>query len=331
MPGKAAIADGWMQNQAGKKRRGNPGFPIVVLVAVDEYVTSQKLEQIRQKVLDREHDETGCLNISGVGTDFEDIAMELATPSLFSAQKLVIVSEADGLLQHQADKIIAWLENPQIAGCLVLIVSSFDARKKVSKALAKAGSVVRCDRLSPRDVPAWATARARHYGKGLDPEAQALLVAIAGDDMGHIDAELAKLAVYVGSRPKIAAQDVQVLAVGSHSFKPWDLTDAIGAGNREKAMAVTQSMLDEGANEIVMVAMLGRYLEDLIAARTEPARLERIPSQFVRDKLAQQARKFTLDKLKTMYAFVYQADVELKSSPLAPRTAVETLVARLAS
>jgi len=316
-----------------RTKRGEQGAvaPVTVLLEVDPFITTMNLEKLRALVIGGADPAVATAEYDGASADFDDVAVELATPSLFSPTKFVVVRNADKLISGQGDKVLVYLKQPPPGAYLALVTGTLDQRRKAGKALAAGARVIRCDRVAAREIPSWAIARAKHYGKRLDRQALALLVSIAGDEVSRLDAELAKLAIYVGSRQVIAADDVQALAVGSHSFKPWDLTDAIGAGDRKKALAVAQSMLEEGANEIVFVAMLARYVEDLIAAVTDPGRLERIPSRFVRDKLAQQARNFSLEKLKRLFAHVHDADAELKSSPIDSRVTVEALVARLAS
>jgi len=318
---------------AARKKTGVTGSAqqVTVLVAVDEFVASQRIEQIREEVFDGADPGEGVVELDGTSLDFEDVIVEVSTPSLFSSAMLVIVSNAEKLIEKQPDKLIDWLEAGPVVGRLVMIVSTLDSRRKAAKALTKMGMVEKCEKPHPREIPAWARRRAAKYQKKIDQQALTLLVAVSGDELAHIDAELAKLAVYVGSREVINVDDVKCLGVGARSFKPWDLTDSIAEGNLKRAMTVVKSMLEEGTNEILLVSMLGRHVEDLIAALTDPSRLERIPSQFVRDKISSQARRFTLEKLRKLYSYVYKADVELKSSPLEPGISVEKLVARLAT
>jgi len=318
---------------AARKKTGGTesAAPVTVLVAADEFITQENLNRIREEIFDGGGSAEGVVELDGASVEFEDVAVEVATPSLFAPAKLVIVKGAEKLLEKSADKLIDWLKTPPPVGNLVLIVSALDSRRKVARALAEAGTVIKCDRLHPREIPAWAKRRAAAYGKKIGDRALSLLVTISGEDMAHIDAELSKLAVYAADRDVIGTEDVQALGVGSRSFKPWDLTDAIAQGDLEGALRVVKSMLEDGTSEILLVSMLGRHVEDLIGVLMDPARLERIPSRFVREKISQQARRFTLEKLRELYSYVYEADVELKSSPLEPGISVEKLVARLAS
>jgi len=320
-----------MPDHGPKKATAKNELPVTVLVGKDSFIASMKLDEIRQKYLEGADPSMAVQQYDGEKADFDDIAVDLATPSLFAAKKLVVITDAEKLLNSQAEKILTFLEQPPAGSHTVFITPALDQRRKLGKLLAQAGRVIHCDGIASRDLPGWAAARARHYGKRLDSQALTLLVALSGDQAGRIDAELVKLAVYTGTRQTISAEDVQALAVGSRSFKYWELTEAIGAGDRAKALQAVVAMLDDGANEILLVIMLGRHIEDLIAAVSEPGRLDRIPMRFVREKIEKQARKFTLEKLQLLYAQVHRADVDLKSSRLESRTIVEMLVARLAS
>src|SRR2546427_729370 len=74
--------------------------------------------------------------------------------------------------------------------------------------------------------------------KQLTAEAARLLVDLIGPDMGQLDQELLKLAIYVGTAKRIDNEDVDKLVGSSRGQSMWKIFDAIGAGQSSQALVI---------------------------------------------------------------------------------------------
>ena len=94
---------------------------------------------------------------------------------------------------------------------------------------------------------AWCTQwAANSHGKPLSAEAAKLLVDLVGGDMGQLDQELAKLAIYVGTAKRIESSDVDKLVGNSRAETMWKIFDAIGAGSTAEALTILDRLFDQG-------------------------------------------------------------------------------------
>src|SRR5947208_624184 len=84
---------------------------------------------------------------------------------------------------------------------------------------------------------AWAEAR---HGKQLSQAAARLLVDLIGEEMGQLDQELAKLAVYIGQASKIDADDVDKLVGQSRAANVFEILNTLAAGQPPKALAILE-------------------------------------------------------------------------------------------
>jgi DNA polymerase-3 subunit delta len=72
------------------------------------------------------------------------------------------------------------------------------------------------------------------HGKKISSDAAELLVELTGGDLGLLEQELAKLAVYVGSRDTITVQDVDGLVARNRVQTVWEILEAAGAGESHR-------------------------------------------------------------------------------------------------
>ena len=84
------------------------------------------------------------------------------------------------------------------------------------------------------------------FGKTLPRDAAALMHELAGDDLGLLEQELAKLASYVGGRSTIEADDVRTLVGGWRTETTWAIAGAVRRGKTGEALDLLDNLLNAG-------------------------------------------------------------------------------------
>ena len=163
---------------------------------------------------------------------------DLRTLPFLTDRRLVVVREADAFITRYRQELEDYLDSPSATGVLLLDCKIFPSNTRLYKRVAAVGEVTECKPIKAYAVPGWLTEHCRGvYGKRLDARAASLLCDQIGADLGLLDAELQKLALYVGERETIGADDVEKLTGRCREEQVWDILSAIGAGNRAKALA----------------------------------------------------------------------------------------------
>ncbi len=121
----------------------------------------------------------------------------------------------------------------------------------------------------------WIVERAERHGKNLVTRAAQMLVGLLGSDLRLLSSELEKIVTYVGSADEITVADVEATIGVSPTYNIFELTKAIGAGNKAKASEIALRMLEEDKSSyFLMFVMLGRYFEQVSIARELAAKRE---------------------------------------------------------
>ncbi len=195
----------------------------------------------------------------------------------------------------------------------------------------------------PADLAAWIQRRAEHHGGRIEREAAQQLAAAAGEDLTRLDSEILKLLMYVdGARP-VSVEDVRRLTPETAETDVFAMVDAVGQRDGPNAMRLLHKMLGEQDAGYVMgmvvrqirMVLLAREALDAgrrgarlgEALRSIPLRETERLHDFVADKLAAQAGRFSLAALEQLYGELRDLDEEIKTGQIAAPLGLETMIA----
>lgn len=209
-----------------------------------------------------------------------------------------------------------------------------------------ATGMVELAHVTDEDAMRWVTATAHDAATRIEPDAARELVDALGADMMAISSELEKLLLYTLGRGHITLGDVETMVLGAKQRSLYELTDAISAHNRVKALALLHGLLNssEGGEDAAIghLYMLARTFRQMLVILEKNVRDQRAIWQalwqgfrippFAADDLIRQARRYKgRRELTRALRLIARADLELRSSPPDKRLVLERLVYDLAS
>jgi DNA polymerase III subunit delta len=174
----------------------------------------------------------------------------------------------------------------------------------------------------------------------IEPDGARELVDALGGDMMMISNELEKLMLYVGAKNRITLGDVETMVLAAKQRSLYELTDAISAKERVRALEVLDAMLLSGDGEeaaighIYMLAKTFRQMLVILERNVRDQRMLwaalwqgfRVPP-FAADDIIKQARRYkSRRELTRAIRLVAKADLALRSNPVSKRMVLEKLV-----
>jgi DNA polymerase III subunit delta len=298
-------------------------------------------------------------------TSIFEVLDRAQTPSLMAPFQVIFVRNVRQLYTRGAKKEeFAALDryfrspNPQ---ALLLFIADFlripsDARRmelddknrfeRLSETLGEHCGMVELARVKEEDAMRWAVATAQEAGLRLEGDAARELVDALGADMMLVSSELEKLLLYTSGRGKITLGDVETMVLAAKQRSLYELTDAISAHDRVRALALLHGLLnssDAGEDSAIgHLYMLARTFRQMLVILEKNVRDSRAIWQalwqgfrmppFAADDLIRQARRYKSRRdLTRALRLVARADLELRSSPPDKRLVLERLVYELAS
>ncbi|HEX6494973.1 MAG TPA: DNA polymerase III subunit delta [Acidobacteriaceae bacterium] len=221
-----------------------------------------------------------------------------------------------------------------------------DRYERIRETLGDWCGMVELVRVEESDAMRWVVIEAEKRGSTLEADAARELADALGSDLMLMASELEKLLLYTGERRRITLGDVETMVLGAKQRSLYELTDAISAKDRPRALALLQGLLNasDGGEESAIghLYMLARTFRQMLVILEKNVRDSRAIWQalwqgfrmppFAADDLIRQARRYkSRRELTRALRLISRADLELRSSPPDKRLVLERLVLSLAS
>jgi DNA polymerase-3 subunit delta len=308
-----------------------------VLHGEEQFLRRHVLAALRTLVLGPEGADFGFTTFPGDKATFAAVHNELATLPFLAPRRLVVVENAEPFVTEYRQKLEQYVAEPAAHGVLVLDVKAWPGNTKLSKLIPEACTIV-CKAHPASKLPQWCVEWcAAHHGKQLASAAARMLVDLVGDEMGLLDQELGKLAVYVGEANRVEAADVDRLVGNSRAEQTWNIFDLIGTGQTGAAVVLLDRLLDQGEDPMRLLGAFSWQLRNLVkAGRLQEQMslsdaLEQVPIPPYRRRAAEQQLRHFGRRIDRLYDWLLQTDQGLKGgSQLPPRMVLEQFVVRLA-
>ncbi len=314
--------------------------PIYALIGSETFLKRQAMEQITHDVLG-DADKSLALSEYDCATSVAELASvldDLRTLPFLADRRLVIVREADKFITQHREALEDYAESPSPTGVLLIECKSMPANTRLYKRIAKVGQTLKCDPLKKGDVPGWLMKHSQAaYGCQLEQRAAIKLCDLVGAELGLLDAELQKCALFVGAGKPIALEVVETLVGQQREEQVWNLISAIGQGQEQQALQIWEEVCQTDraaeARAIGGIAFTVRRLLKAKRAEEGGASINDLKRElWVYND--QQARRelaaFTTAQVEEMLSRLLEADVAAKTGLASVHASIERFIVEMA-
>ncbi len=296
-------------------------------------------------------------------TSLTEVLDRARTPSLMAPFQVFFVRGVKALFGRGSneDKIAAieaYCKNPNPDALLVFVADHIsipaDARRmemtdkdryqKIREDLGPFCGIVELARVEEGEAVRWIGEYCATRGVKIDPDGARELTDALGANMMMVSNELEKLILYAGEKKKITLADVETMVLAAKQRSLYEMTDAISAKDRVRALAVLDALLSNGDGEEAAIGhlyMLAKTFRQMLVILERNVRDERMlwaalwqgfrVPPFAADDIIRQARRYKSKReLTRAIRLVAKADLALRSNPPGKRLILEKLVLDLA-
>ena len=308
--------------------------PVYFIAGEERLLVDRLLARIRRQVLadglaEFNHDQLTAGAVGGA-----EILAAARTVPMMGDRRLVEVREADALKAPELEKLLPYLEAPVDSTVLVFVAAKADGRLKFFKALDKRGYLARFDPVRGAPLHRFLESEAKRLGARLGPGVAELVAELVGDQFLALASAVEKLCLYVGEGGVVQQEHVDAVIAQTRQSVIFELTDAVGEGNVDVALASLQSLLRGGEPEQRVLFMITRQVRmiwsalEAMAQGARPGDLAGVLGvpPFVARKIAGQARRFDLPSIRAAHAEIHRTDRALKRVRLPRHLILERLI-----
>jgi DNA polymerase III subunit delta len=336
--------------------------PAYVFVGDETFFRRRCREAILQHLVPNDLRDFSLFEFDLAETDLAEILDRARTPSLMAPFQVFFVRSVKTLFGRGSneDKLAAieeYCKNPNPDALLIFVADHIsipaDARRmeltdkeryeRIRETLGQYCGIVELARVEEGEAVRWLTEYCGTQGVKIDPDAARELVDALGGDMMMVSNELEKLTLYVGEKKRITLGDVETMVLAAKQRSLYELTDAISAKDRVRALEMLDAILSTGDGDeaaighLYMLAKTFRQMLVITERNVRDTRMLwaalwqgfRVPP-FAAEDIIKQARRYKSKReLTRAIRLIAKTDLALRSNPPSKRMVLEKLVLEL--
>jgi len=345
-----------------KENRLRPGY---VLVGDDVFLYERCRRAVVDALVPAEMRDFCLSDLDLAETNIFECLDRAQTPSLMAPFQVLFIRNLKTLYTRGAKKdefaaIAAYFRSPNPQALVIFVADHIripsdprrmdmqdkDRYERIRETLGDWCGMVDLARVDEADALKWIGTEARRREITFDPDAARELADALGADMMLIASEMEKLALYVGAKRHVTLGDVETMVLAAKQRSLYELTDAISAKDRARAVGLLHGLLnasDAGEDAAIgHLYMLARTFRQMLVILEKNVRDSRAIWQvlwqgfrmppFAAEDVIRQARRYkSRRELMRALRLIARADLELRSQPPDKRLVLERLVLELAS
>jgi len=323
-----------LYNQLLREIRAGKLLPIYYLAGEERLLIDRVTAALRKAVLEGSVAELNHDQVSAQEVKAGDFLNLARTVPMMGDRRLVELRDAEAWGAQDMDRLQLYVEAPVDTTVLLCVSTKVDARLKLFKALDRQGYLFRFDPVRGAPLLRFLDAEAKRLGARLGYGVAELLTEMVGTDFQALSNAVEKLCLYVGEGGVVSQEQVDDIVAPTRQAVIFELTDAVGEGNVERALRSLASLRQAGEPEqrvLFMITRQVRLIWRALAARKRgvpPGELGDVIGvpPFIAQKIAAQAQRFDLGSIEAAHREIHRADRDLKSLRLPRHLILERLI-----
>ncbi len=302
-----------------------------------ELIKSMATKESRSTILET-HD-AGAANSQDREDAIRKAVASAETMSLFGEERVVVIREISEATVAELSSLVAYLAQPSDSTHLVVSATG-KLPKSIADALKRAGATTLATTPPDRrqELVTWFLERLGESGLTLELGALNQIIDWLGEDQARLPGLIDILVSTYGTSRKLTSDDITPFLGDAGSVKPWDLTDAIDAGDSAKAIDMLHRMTRSGEyHPLQVMALLHTHYTKLMRldgpdlnSPQDAMSIIGSKSEFQAKKYLNQYRRLGGEGINQAVQLLARADVDLRGGKdLGEELTMEILIARL--
>lgn len=251
------------------KQLNNKNFtPINIIYGTETYLIEKTKKLFIKNALNE-----GEIEFNFSTIDLDEVPVELAIEEMemfpfFGEQKVVFLNNAyfftaekrKEKIDHNLEKLLKYISNPASFTIAVFIVPTMklDERKKITKEILKAASVLNAKPLREIDLINWVKDMAIQYKLNFHPKSIERLIYLTGGNITLLASEIEKLSLFANQMEPITDDLLDLVVAKSLDQNVFSLIDKLMKSEKDSAIRIYHDLLVQKEEPIRIVAAIAR-------------------------------------------------------------------------
>ncbi len=298
---------------------------IILLYGEDTYSSRKKMGEVMEEHKKKHKSGLNLRYLEGKNVSFDDLRNEMLGASMFKEKKLIVLLDAfsnSKLKEDLIEKGEVFADSDNVL--LLFERQDVPKKEKLLSFIEKHGKLQEFSFLEGKLLKDWIREEFKRLNATADEGAIEMLADFVGGDLWQISNEVAKLANY---NPRgVTGKDVKLLVRPKSETNVFDTMDAIALKDKKRAFDLLKSHMEKGDSAIYLLSMIASQIRNIISVKGG-GKIAMHP--YVMRKSMQQAKNFSLEDLKRIYARIVELDSDIKVGRVDQGIALDVLISEI--
>jgi DNA polymerase-3 subunit delta len=220
--------------------------PVYFLYGPEDYLIEEEIQLLLNQTLSPKERGFNFHVFNGEEHNSQEIIQTAQTLPMFSNYRFILVSNADQMDKEKVEALMEYIRKPSPSTCVVFYGQTIGPWRAFRKEIEKVGEVREYPRLRGKALASWIRKKMQEKGKPLSGGAADYLIETVGDHLYDLDNAMEKVFLSAGEKRRVELSDVEEMIAEVKISTIFDLTDAIGHQNLEKALGILEKAMESG-------------------------------------------------------------------------------------
>lgn len=244
---------------------------------------------------------------------------------LLDEKRLILLKNVTKVTTADLKKIVSYFDNP--VPSTVVVIYDFENKFSLLKSNLE---FVDCRRFDQNLAKAVVVSELKKLGKQISEDGVETLLDYTNGYLTKAMNEIEKLAFYDTSNPLITKAMVEEVSVKEKEFVVFELTEALGQKNIDKAISLASMLSKEQG---IMALVSNHFRRMFFVSITDGSDSELASSLGVKEyaikKIREQCKNFSKMQLKKIFALLDEIDYKIKSGQMVSENAFNFLILKI--
>lgn len=302
------------------KLRLKDGLKNCYIMNGDDYYLYQRGYEMIKKVADIQLEDFNLVKFDDENFSMKALLDSCKVMPMGSDKRLILLKNINKVTENDKKELESYLTTP-VESTIIIIFDYFDKFSSI-----KGADMVDCKRFDNKTALAVIANEFEKRGKQISTEAGQTLLDYCNGYLTRINCELDKLAYYDLTSPIITKKMVEELVNKDTDYVIYELTEALGQKNGDKALKILEKMIKEQGVLGLITNHFRRLFFIAISDMTDNALSSLLGvKEYAIRKQREQVKNFSKLQLKKIYALLEEVDFKIKSGAMMAETALNYL------
>jgi DNA polymerase-3 subunit delta len=291
--------------------------PIYLLQGTDKFLQRFLSDKIADKFFqDSISDKTLLIPDDMKGPE---IIEQITATDLFSSKKMFVLLAPQKISGQSRKELLSYCDDPVQSNCLVIVLEEFGKNIAMVRELTKRFTPTNVSSPFENDMRKWVQYFLREKDIKANAEVLNTIVEMAGDSVGHIANEIAKISILLEDGQELTEDLVRKFSGWKREHQRWEFFKYLGNKDLKKSLKIGLSLITQNETMLTLIYPLTTFFQELLFTKLPnggiPGRSGYVPlSNSIVKSLPQFAKKYSRHEIELALILLGEIDIRSKTT-----------------